>query len=435
MTEHNQNAFMGFLGRLSAPWGLGLLLALSVGLCLAGPARAGSVSISDESTHYRVVIDMEHGASIQEAYAEYAREILRVEPRFEQLVDSYLADVASDEAVYEVLLYRAQDIWPQVPEDYRTAIDAMAGQLSGGSDNQMGDGKISSDEAHLLNLLSDAARLVQCSAISVFGSRSADGSTITARNLEWTAGSSEQLAQLHAVTHIKNGDKSIILVGYLGHLGVISALSSRGIFAAILDSPAGALYSSWEKRSYTFDLRYALENFSTIEDASAYLTDPARHYAMNYLVFFSDRSRSLVLENNFSGWGGDMHRALRSWDSELNPRVYWGLKDAICAVNSFVLYGNSDNHTWAPLNFLRWNRFRELVIADGAQLDVDDLKAIASDSTGWGGPDLLNGSIYRDSNQQMIIVQPGLNKLEAAFRPRDGVLPAVPVFDVIPVDF
>jgi hypothetical protein len=177
-----------------------------------------------------------------------------------------------------------------------------------------------------------------------------------------------------------------------------------------------------------------LENHATIEEVAGYMTDPGRDYAMNFLVFFSDGSRSLVLENNFSGWGNNMRRALRSWDSILNPGVTWGLDGAICAVNSFVLEGNSDNHTWMPLNYLRWNRIRYLLEIAEPTVSVEGIKAIASDAEGWW-PGVLNGAIYRSSNQQMIIVQPGLNELEVAFRPRDGVLPQPPVFEKIPLDF
>jgi hypothetical protein len=65
---------------------------------------------------------------------------------------------------------------------------------------------------------------------------------------------SHEFARLQAVVIIK--------IGCLGFLGAITAVNDNGVFGAILLSPLLG-YDSTNKRSYSFDLRYALENSST----------------------------------------------------------------------------------------------------------------------------------------------------------------------------
>jgi hypothetical protein len=239
---------------------------------------------------------------------------------------------------------------------------------------------------------------------------------------------------IQAVTVIRNGSGSVCLVGHLGFMGAITGFNEDGLFAGILDSPTGTPYTSTGMRSYPMDLRRALETFSSMDQASAYLSDTARHYGYNHLVLLSDMEIGGVLENNFSGTGSGMRRALRSDTSTLNPGVDWEHQGAVAAVNSFVLLGNHDNHTGVPFNTGRWSSFRTLVGLYGGALDWDELKQLASFDNG-NGPGYEYTDIYNVGNHQVVCFRPDSLLLEVAFKPRSGVLPGDPVFQRVPVDF
>ncbi len=205
------------------------------------PVKVQPVVIADKGSHYEVVMDFRSGASHRQMGEAYAKAIVETIPSFEAIADSYLSDLArGNDPTYGEFLRRVGDVRPQIPCDYRDEIEGMASAFSGKTTRARGDGKLSVDEVYLLNLLPDVARGCQCSALGVFGSRSETKKTILERTLDWHRGSKNQAAQLHTVVTIRNGDKSVCLIGYLGFVGVVSGFNEAGVFAAILDAPRGA---------------------------------------------------------------------------------------------------------------------------------------------------------------------------------------------------
>ena len=290
------------------------------------------------------------------------------------------------------------------------------------------------DEFYFLQLINDVARATQCSGISVYGARSETGHPMTARILDLYSGF-EQLKQLQAVTTINYGSKSICLIGYLGHLVVMTGFNSNGVFAGALDSGTGAAYSSKDKYSYATDLRYALENSVTLNDVANYMTNPLRNYTFNHNVLLSDKQTSKVLENNFSGTGTNMQRALRSDTSALNPGISWGFTDAVAAVNSFLLLGNHDNHTGVIDNVNKWENLKSQLQYCGDTITFEELKLIASFDNGDGPDWPLTGDIYNSYTQEIILFEPDTFHLEIAFKPKSGAFPTDPVFENIPIEW
>jgi len=293
------------------------------------------------TTHYRVVIDA-IGRSHYDIGQDYARKTLQAVPGWEAIVASYIWEIVNFGGFnYNELLNRVNDIKPQIPQDYRDELEGFYSMLSNTADNIMGDNKVSKDELYLINLIPDIIDYSQCSAVSVFGGLSATGSTITGRNLDWSDGLGHEFAQLQAVVIIKNGSQSVCLIGYLGFMGAITALNDNGVFAGILLSPLVG-YDSTDKRSYPFDIRYVLENYSTLDDVADYLKDVSRKYTFSHLVFLSDATVSKVVENDVSDTIND--GSVRVYDSMLNASVEaWppAIDFSIGAVNSFVLDGST----------------------------------------------------------------------------------------------
>lgn len=388
--------------------------------------------VADKNGYYEAQLDFSSGRTHKQVGGEYAEAIMKAKPDFEALLDSYISELTSSEALYNKLLSRVNDIKPRMNQAYRDEIEGMALKLSGGTTNERGDTKVSMDELYAFNLIPDIVRGTQCSALSVYGSRSSTGKAMIARALDWNGGDSDQLIQLQAVTTIKNPGGKICSIGYLGYLGIISGFNDSGVFAAILDSTTGGEYSSAGKRSYPMDLRFALENRKTLDEVAAFMGDPANAYAFNHLIALADAKTGGVLENNISGTGSNMRRALRRADSPLNEGITWGISDAVGCVNSFLLAGNHDNHSDNNANTGRWHAMKEKLLEKGDKVTLDGLKDVISFHHGEEPGSAGDGDLYNTRTQQIVMFQPDSFHLEVFFRPK-GSLPPKPVFREIPV--
>ncbi|MCD6358458.1 MAG: hypothetical protein J7L90_00620, partial [Dehalococcoidia bacterium] len=313
-----------------------------------------------------------------------------------------------------MIIPRVEDVKPQLPQDYVSELDGVASTLANSDTDEVGDGFLSKNELYFFNLLADIGRTVQCSAISVFGSLSETGSPMVARSLDMPA----NLANYHCVTKINKGESSVYLIGWLASMNALTAFNSAGVFAAIVDTiGAEQHYSSSGIYSYPFDLRYALENESVIEGVAGYMSQ--HPYGFNHLIFLADSEKSGVLENNLSGTGNDMRRALRSSDSELNPGIEWDFSNAIAAVSGFMLKGNHDNFTQVEICTTRLDSYKRLLTeaeSDG-KVTWNELKNIQSYDGTDGIPGLLeDGDLYNSETAQIILFQPKTLELEIFFR-------------------
>ncbi len=381
----------------------------------AGDVEA--VSIIDNGTHYAVTLDYASGLSPREMGEAYGEAILEAAPDFEADLDAYIAylSILFD---YDEGMRRVGELKDQLPADYREEIEGLGAAMSADVDVP-GDGLLSVNEVYALNLLSDIRRTCQCSGIGVFDTASGEGGPLVARLLDWDGGG--LLSRVHAVVTIRRDAGSVCLIGYLGHLGAITAINDDGVFAGVLDSPTGRPYEVEGRRSYVLDLRYALESHDSLDGVAAYLADDSRSYCYNHDVLLADADEVAVLENNFSGWGDNMHRALRYDDSALNPGVEWNHDDVVAVVNSFVLKGNHDNHTDAPWNTARWRYFSQAVDEYGPTIDRLELKSIAT------------GDVYNPGNcQHLTVFEPQTLELEVMFKPGGG---GGGVFETVIPDF
>ena len=395
---------------------------------------ATGVRITNKGNYFDVVLDYTTGISPWKMGSNYARAILEMVPDYEELVDSYISQTIT-QYNYPYIAFRVEDIWPQVPENYRMEIEGMAEQFSGGDNDLRGDNKISKNEFMLFNLFPDVYRWTQCSFVSVFGDYSDTGKNITARNLDWYGGDSNQLPQMQAVITIKYPDRQICMIGYMGYFGVLTAFNDDKVYAAILDSSSGEPYDSTGRRSYPLDLRYALENNSTIEGVAEFMMSFERNYTFNHLVSLADPDKSVVLENNFSGLGADMSRvkrAIRYSDSQLNKNIEWGIDNSIAAVNSFVLLGNADNHTTESFNVGRWKTIRDQLQKKGETVTVEELKEVITYKEGKLKPLSETSFPYNRLTIQSIVFEPDTFGLQVYFRPKDSIAnPDIPIFESI----
>ncbi len=412
------------------------------------PAAAGETAqITDRGSHYEVTLDFESGASHRQVGEAYGRAIRHVVPRFEELWDSYVKEYGGNWLIYRILLHRVRQLKPQLSQEYRDEIEGIASQLSGGTHNEPGDGKVSVDELYLLNLIGDSCRMNQCCAVSVFGNRSSTGQTICGRNLDWPDGSKNQLAQIQSVVTYKFGERSLVSIGCLGFQGIVSGFNKKGVFAGVLDSGTGTKYSAAGRRSYVFDLRTALQESSSLEEVSQALTTEGP-YTFNHIIMLGDRRHSAVLENNFSGGGDQRRRALRYWNSTTHPSFGWDISEAVGTVNCFALQGNTDNHIdpadWlaakqgkenSDINTPRWESMKQTLKNAGPIVSTDGIKSVLSFYHPETRGNIYRGDLYNSFTFQSMVFEPRSMSLAVAFRPRAGGMPARPNYEKIPVEF
>lgn len=255
-------------------------------------------------------------------------------PNIKQKMDAYLTQFIgqiayrtgdSSQDIFDFYAVpRINAIKPNIEQRYRDEVSALGSQLGLSYTDILGDGDLSSNELWALQLVADIARLTNCSGFGVFGDYSASGSPIVGRNLDWYT--TANLRTLQAITVYVYGNRAFINIGIAGFVGVLTGFNSNGLFAGILDSPMGGIYPDppYNKRSYVFDLRNALENQTKISEASNVLYN--KQYAFSHNILFADTTDVQVLEHP-QGVNGQ----LRTAESQLNFDLSWGKSKQIAA--------------------------------------------------------------------------------------------------------
>lgn len=429
------------------------------------------VTIQKKSTHYEVTVNFKNGSTIESSAEEYGKKILQLCPDYETLLDSYLQELIlmqamrSDEAIqqevqqgiqnegletfsdlriflnekhpelvpaiYNTLISNSKLVLKNTKQEYVDEIAGVSKAFTGKDTDVLGDGKLSHNEYLLINFMTDVFRPVQCSAVSVFGNYSENNKTIIGRNLDWYIGSERQLSKLSAViTYKKNGKHSICNVGFLGFIAVVTGYNDSGLFMATLDSGTNAPQTDFGKiSSYTMNIRECLEVETNID--TGYQMFLNKDYAYNFNITFADKNSSKVFECNISGNGSNMRRALRAYDSELNPGITWGIPNAVGAVNSFLLKGNCDNFT--GMDEPRWNSIKSELTKKGSKVSFDELKeVIAYHKNAVPGDDASD--LFVADNCHSIVFQPEDLKTEIAFMSQSEGR-KTPVFEVVQSNF
>ena len=415
-----------------------LMVLISAG-CSDSSDSTSNVTITKKSMYYEVNIDYSSGNRYGIG-REYGTKVLSMVPTYEAGGDAFVEASVSGlppEITYEVLIQRALEISKNVKSQYMDEIEGFASVLSGGTVNIMGDGKLSLDEFLILNFVPDVCTAVSCSSTAVFGNRSATGKTIVGRNTDWatgppgksangnTSGVNTNAGNTNALIYLKTGEKQVMSFATLGSIGTIVGINSDGIFVANLYSDIGAPYSAVGKRSVMLDIREALETSSTVDEVGAFLGDPSRLYAYHNNMFIADKDTAKVLENDF-----ERNRALRLFDSELNPGITWEIPEAIACVNSFMLKGNFDNFTGKVWQTNRWANFKTMLIQEGDTVDIDRVRTIMSYHKPEGGG-MDPGDIFNAGTLQSMAYSFSDNRLELWL----GTFVGDPQYETISIPF
>ncbi len=391
----------------------------------------GTVDIDWNGTFTKVIMDF-NDSSHKEMWALYIEKLLQVFPTLEADYDGRLVS-SMDRETYNNRLEKLQYLKPQVPKDYQDEIKGMASKFSGGTNNILGDGKLSVDELYYISLYVDIIMARGCSAISVFGPASVTGKNMIARLVDWYPRTD------NAVFTIKNGDKSIVIIGR--HLSIMAgtAFNDDGVFVALMAGgfPPPVDFESKPYGSVAVDIRYALENYSTLEGVAKYLSE--REYTFSHQIFFADSRTGKVLENNLIDGG---IRGLRGVDSPLGKGIDWEFDNIVAAVNTFFL---EENYRYRGYRVdPRWTNLRKLVATklrysaegEAGKVTLNELKEIATfyDKTEQDAyPGSTIGDIYNSSTQSIVLFEPDTFHLEVFFRNDTRLAIKKPTFITVPI--
>lgn len=397
------------------------------------PTRVATdhVEITDTGTHYEVMLDHSGGAAPRAVGEELGNAVRQILPNYGALVDALLVELAGGEDL-GVLAARTAAILPQLDPAHREELEGFASAVASTAETTLGDGRLSPDEVVLVNLIEDVTGPAACSAVAVYGPRSVTGMPLTARLVDHDGSS---LPEIQAVTVIATPSGGLVVnVGFLGFLGIATGVDQAGLMIGDLDSetgpfPAGAA----GLRASAFDMRHVLEHETTVAGAGAWLGRADHRYPYSLAFIVSDAATSRVLENDMTSTG-PLARTLRGPGSPLNPGVEWGIANAVASVNSFVLLGNTDNHTGTDYNVGRWASFRSGLAGAGDEVTVEELETIASYHVNPGLVPWTPADVYNLVTQQIVVFDPSTATLDVAFHPRQGWLHATPRFIRLQLD-
>lgn len=419
---------------------VGIFIVLSI--FLTGSFAYGDVSITNKGDYWEVVMDYTNGKTYYEVGKEYGEALLKKMPNFSASTDAYLAGMLP-QFYADMCIKRFASL--KVPQEYMDEQKGICDGLGAIDTNKLGDGKLSKDEFSLNNYIGDIATMTECSAVAVWGTRSKDGNTIVGRNLDLHTFSRFNLAKTKAITIVKNGGKSYCMIGYLGFMPALTAFKPNGLFISVYDSgltrpkalpddPKNPVIvpANYKKvaSSFVYSARYAIENFSTIDEVADYMTSQDYHWNHNIMV--ADTKHAVVIENNISGppgWKGK--QLVRDENTELNYGVEpWKISNSIGVINSFVAKGNYDNHTIALRNVRRRHNQIKLLKEKGEKVSFDNIVAIQSWHKGEKPGSIFLGNIFnygwRIFTAQSMVFCPNTLKLKIFFdqgEPKDGLTP------------
>ncbi|MBR5419688.1 MAG: hypothetical protein IK115_00920 [Lachnospiraceae bacterium] len=349
----------------------------------------GLCEIKRYPSYYDVTLDYEKGGP-EEVGASYARTLLTAVPEYEECFEPYLYEnirmaFGGRPVNHASLEERILTLEASIPEEYRTEIESFAKEISRGEEGYEENGKLSYIEALTMQIIPDALRGTACSALSLGGSRTTTGERITMRNLEWNLGSQAQMTKIHAVTHMKKNERSLTVISVLGLLDMITAVNDDGLVIAILDigSDTGAMegmpFVYEGKKCYTFEIRYALEEFESAKEAGEFLLSESPDFTWCNNLLVTDKKDAFCCENATREVqeAGRAVSILRGVDTELMEGLSWDSPDALCIVNSFASKGNKDAFTGVESNIDRFSKYN-IWVSEKEKFSVADVKGLMS---------------------------------------------------------
>lgn len=395
----------------------------------------GLCTILSYPDYYDVTLDYEKGTP-DAVGAAYAKTIPEAFPSYAKIMEPYIYEnikmAFSGQSIdYDALEKRMNVLLSSIPEDYRTEIKAFAAAISNGEKGFMENGKISYEEAIIVQMIPDALRPTSCSALSLWGSKTESGAGITLRCLEWYEGSENQMGKVNAVVHMLKGDRSILSIGMLGILDMISAINDDGVFVAILDVGAEEVPFVYEgKTCYTYAIRYALEEYNNATDVGNYMVANSGDFTWCHNLIITDANHSYCAENCVRevAEAGKAFSVLRDADTPIMEGLNWENKDSLCVLNSFMTEGNQDGFTGSQVNLIRFEKYNKWVAAREKFTPADVKEMITQEKTGQHEVE----NVHRQGAVHLVLIDYDTGSIQAAFTGEKGLVDKPVFYEIQP---
>ncbi len=389
----------------------------------------GACVIRKMEHYYDVTLDYQHhsAAAVGSAYAEAS---IRAFPDYHAIVEPYVYEnimmafpALTDDytPVEERITYLSHTLRPDQQEE----LFGFAETLSGGTHGFAEDGHISYEEAVTFNLIVEALRGTACSALSLWGEKTENGDMIASRFLDWNLGSEYQMCRLHAVIHANKGERSYTGITFLGFNGIVSAINDDGVFAAILDVGShDTKYTYQNRKCYTYELRYALEEYGTAREIGEFMVENSASFTYSHHIYLADGKETFCAEDAVAELqkSGKGYSVLRDSQTPLLDAIHWDQPDSLCVVNSFAAEGNQDSFTGNSNNFVRFYKYNEWVGAED-KFTIGELKtALTCEQVNLGVREdepTVDNVRWRGTSQ-IILVDYHTGKMQVSFTSPEG---------------
>ena len=389
----------------------------------------GICTIKKMDHYWDVTIDYENSTPA-EAGQSYAKTIVAAFPDYAAVMEPYLYEniIAGFPALkddYEPVRDRIYTLAESLRPEQREELYAFAETISGGVRGYAQDGVLSYDEALTFDLIPEGLRGTACSALSLWGSKTVSGEGLSLRLLDWQIGSENQMCTSHAVVHAKKGDRSYTGISFLGFNSIVSAVNDDGVFASILDVGSDdEPYSCEAKKCYTWELRYALEEYSTAEEVGTFMVENSSSFTWSHNIFVTDAVSSYAAEDAVQSLkaGGKGRAVLRGSDTPLLGGLTWDNEDSLCVVNSFAANGNQDFFSNNLHNTVRWYKYNEWVKSRD-RFSAGDVKTMISREKvqqGMERGEALTRNVRVPGTVQIILVDYSTGNIQVSFTPVTG---------------
>lgn len=384
-------------------------------------------------SYFDVTLDYENGTP-EEIGRAYAETILNNVDWYEETIEPYIYEninmaFGGKGIDYNSLGNRMNILVSSLPNEYKEELIAFATAISNGDKGFKENGKISYEEALILQIVPEALRGTACSSLSLWGTKTESGEGITLRSLEWSLGSENQLLTAHAVVHMKKGDSTITSISMLGLYSTISAINDDGVFVAIHDVGANEYPFVYDgKMCYTYDIRYALEKFDNAIDVGNYMVKNSENYTYCHNLIITDKENSYCAENCVKevSDAGDGFSVLRDENTPLIESLDWKNRDSLFVLNSFATKGNSDAYTNSGANIVRFEKYNKWVF-EKEKFSVADVKSMITQEK-VNQSDVEN--VHRSNSVHIALIDYENNDIQVAFSGKDGAVDKSVFLDV-----
>jgi hypothetical protein len=233
------------------------------------------------------------------------------------------------------------------------------------------------------------------------------------------------MCKIHAIIHADKGERSYTAISFLGFGSIISGVNNDGVFAAILDVGSyDQTYSCEDKKCYTWELRYALEEYDTAKEVGQYMVDNSADFTWSHHIYLADGKETCCAEDATTQLqrSGKGFSVLRDCDTPLLDCIHWDNPDSLCVVNSFAAKGNQDGFSTIQHNIVRFNKYNEWV-GSRDTFTPGQLKSVLTSeqvNLGMKEAEPQVNCIRNRGTSQIIMVDYHTGNIQVAFTPAEG---------------